>query len=398
MLKQWIITGMLGMGLLVAPLSVAHALGTAGLNNHFPINAGIQEINPLTIIMNESSDSITLKQGINLILSDVQYILWEKDNEDIQITGSAVDNGKILAKPAVTYSTNLKSLHLPIEADWVVGDEITISGLKVRIYDRASGNHIVGIDLNGDNLKDFDSTMAIRIDEDSPRSDLTPPYPPQNVVATVLENPFRVQLTWVTPPDYDFRTFGLQKTFVSTGEKVFLFDSSEKTEYIDTQVKFGDEIRYDVYARDRRNESSVAITVHVVAPSSNPETPPVENPVDPSTVTPEAPVVETSPETEVDLLTRLFTYYRVRYQIKCSKNADDSACLWAKINVLYAQEKLSRSDIATSLSARDLKLMGIRTPFSQKRYQENCIEAQQAAPYCASLKRALDRANYFLTN
>lgn len=75
---------------------------------------------------------------------------------------------------------------------------------------------------------------------------------------------------------------------------------------------------------------------------------------------------------------------------------NDSACLWARIDLVYTQNTLSEEDVDTELTDWDLELMEKRLKYSEARYVDNCEEAEEPASYCSALGKALNRVHYFI--
>jgi len=76
---------------------------------------------------------------------------------------------------------------------------------------------------------------------------------------------------------------------------------------------------------------------------------------------------------------------------------NNSACLWARIDLVYAQEVTGQVKVeGLALSARDLELMALRRQYPEARYQDNCVAAKVPASYCPALGKAVDRISYFL--
>jgi|GEM_PF-4555285 len=388
--------------LLVAPLP-ARALDVYGngSSGQFGQNAGQQPLGDVIFNMDSAQNPVTAAKGIDLLLPSTQWALWDKNVVTATVTGNATGLAKMSSPVALTYSTDLKTLHIPVRSDWAVGDQITISGLQVRIYDRASGPQPLNIDLNGDGMADYTSRVIIRIDSTNPQTDRTPPYPATNFKAAVLQNPWQVVLTWVAPLDYDWIGSDLER---KVGDKPVesLFSGGGDVTFTDMAVHEGDSITYSLYSVDRRGNRSEAVTVSVQPSTGGDSSPPTA-------------VQNDMGAAEHDLLTRLFTSFRVRYLIKClpaghavssatasaGPSAGDSACLWSKIDLVYAQTRLNRSDVPLSLNADDRRFMTLRLPLGQSRYAAQCPatagpSASTPPAYCGSLNEALGRAQYLL--
>ena len=370
--------------LLAFPTSSWAALMVSEYNNTLAINQN-KALAPMNITA-DTDGEITAEHGMNIIIDANNRILWERVDSLIA-SGSAVDNGKISADVIPIYSDNYRVMHIPVLADFEATETVRLFGAGMRAYDREFGSRFFYLDLDGDLVYETTDLTAYKVTSATILTDQTPPYPPKNFIAEPSVDATSVQLSWGTPPDYDFVGFTMDRVRVRDGQiqDIVLFERRTFNELNDTDVQEGDEVTYKIYVHDKRNKAEAGTVSLVVEKTEEPEEP-TEPPAEPET-----PPVE---EEELDLLNRLFEYYKVRQAIKCLR--DDSACLWAKINLIYAQEILGRSEVETSLSERDLYLMGIRIWFTEDRYQRNCVEAEEPAKTCTTLGRSIKRARYFL--
>lgn len=395
------------------PVTGVRALEISGSNDRFAIHQGSQPLSDIVITLNDASLPVTAEHGINLFIQKLQWALWEEQVVTLTATGSAVEHGKMAAQVPVTYSADYKMLHIPVLANWAVGESATLSGLKVRVYFEASGNQPLEADVTGDLVPDLLTTATIFIDSVTSQSDRTPPSPARNVTGKVLQTPWEVELTWSSPADYDFAAFSVSRTRTRAGRVMedWIVDRLVTAGYTDTDVQEGDTVEYKIYSEDRyRNQAEpviVTVTVGEATPSVTPPpvSPPPTTPAPADSATPDsaatAPVTPALATDEIGLLTRLFNYYKTRYQTSCRPGgrlaaANDSVCLWAKIDLLYAQKKLDRPALDFSLSERDLYLLRSRVPFSANRFKTRCADPQNQAPFCKALGRALKRADTFL--
>ncbi len=332
---------------------------------------------------------------VRLILPTEGPILWGRDISEVVFGGSAAEKAIMPFNPS--FSEDGRIITIPIENDFLSGETLTINGLKAKTYDKEI-NQSVGLDLNGDGI--FDRGAHLFFITSTSVRDLISTYDPANFEATYSIEDNSVQLTWNNPPDYDFNQANLTKFITRVGKTSELqrpLGFGQINNFLDTSdLQEGDVIRYVLTAVDHygnlSNELEQVITIgeevieEPVAPEPTPEP---ETPSEP----------EESDDPEINLVSRLFNYYNVRYQIKClaaTANATSSACLWSKIDMVYAQELLFRSDVDVSLSDRDLYLMALRVKWPEARYQTNCIEAVEPANTCPALERSLKRIHYFI--
>lgn len=351
------------------------------------------------VITADTSAEITAKNGINLILPDYQsnQILWD-NVPTLTAYGTAVDNKKIAANISVQYLNTYSVLHIPVLADFAAGENVTLSGMTIRAYHYSFGSRYIGLDINGDYVADFQDVNRLQV-LGTIGGDTTPPYPPTNFTATLSADAKSVSLNWVRPPDFDLAYMILDRKITRGGNtsEVNVFDQMNSDSYVDMNIKAGDVITYELYASDSINfsdkvDQTVTVTAAVTPPVvTPPTTTPVGNP--PIVVLPPA-----TPQTELDELNRLYGYYKVRYAIKCRTgvSANDSACLWAKIDIVYTQDKISKTDVKASLSAKEIGYIQYGLKWAQARYQTSCVDAKTPEKFCDALNNALNRANYFI--
>jgi hypothetical protein len=349
-----------------------------------------QIVAPITITASSASE-ITAKNGINLMLDSSLYILWNAV-DTIEVSGTAVTSGHMSAQVTPEYMKDYKVLHIPVLADFASGESIALNNVQMRSYNRDFSARFIDLDITGDYNADATDINGYKVDVNS-RTDQTPPYPVTDVKYTFNSNKTYLTLTWNNPADYDVIAINIDKTL--TRDKVTnlpetVLNGIFTEEYTDNNIKVGDSIVYKIYAKDRRNDGEIYTLKVDVTPvdeeaSDGESTEPTEEPTD----------------VELTQLGNLYGYYKIRYFINCMRGgiaaqANDSACLWARIDVAYAQDKLSKSDISTSITDYDITLLSGRMKYPEQRYQTNCIDAQTPANYCSALKKAIDRAHYFI--
>lgn len=354
------------------------------------------------IVITATADEITKEHGMTVFLDPDRRILWNRD-ASISAAGSAVEAGHVAGMPEVSYSDDYKAVHIGVLGDLLEGEFFTLTGLAVRTYDREFSNRFLMMDLDGDDLPDVTDLNAYKVNS-SARTDQAIPYPVTNLTYEISPEKDKVTLNWVNPPDYDVSGITIIKEVIRNGKKEVpstILSNLYTTFLNDIDVKEGDEITYRIYARDQRNNGEEVELTILVADQEEEVVP--EEEMTEEEPEPESEPVDTTPvsETERASLTRFFNYYRVRYSIKCLPSGvpvaeGNSACLWAKIDLAYAQNRLNRDEVAVDLSQRNLDIIESRLRFSGDRYQQNCAETNDPAAYCSALGKALERARYFL--
>ncbi len=213
-----------------------------------------------------------------------------------------------------------------------------------------------------------------------------------------------VVFNWVRPPDYDYTKTIINRTRIKNGysmESTVYNDTNES--FIDSDLEDISSASYSFIASDSGFNWSEPVVVTIDFSEESTSTP--EEEVEESSSNPEEEVEEDSEETSADEiadLERLLNYYNVRYSIKCHPSGvavakSNSACLWARIDLLYAQDVTGDIKVHDmSLSDYDINLMTKRRQWPEKRYQDNCVASQNPASYCPALQKALNRMSFFL--
>jgi len=340
-------------------------------------------------ITTTSDNEITQQNGMNFLLEQDDNILWNDNDITVEITNNGAYESHTITPQ---FKNNYKALYIPIENDLATGAMIIISGLQVRTYSYSFSTRYIKIDINGDLISDIQDGNGYKI-SDERKNNILAPYPVTNAKYAIQANG-SILLTWDNPPDYDFDHVTITRYTTSNGVNttpIEIASISEK-QYNDTATITADSVTYSIYARDYVNNISDPVVLKIdlkatqePAEETTPSEEPAQEPVD-----------------ELDQLDGLFNYYKIRYSIQCMPSGitvslNDSACLWARIDLVYAQEKLGRDDISVIISDYDKGLMAKRSVYSQRRYQINCTNAQTPADYCSALGKALNRANYFIT-
>lgn len=358
----------------------------------FNQNRNTEAFNTLTITA-ESVEDIRQEFGLNLIIPAGLQILWEREMGTVIFSGTAAN--KVVTPFSPTFSADGYTINIPLNADFTVGQTLTIDGLKVRTYDKEMSNRSLGLDVDGDEISDR-AIHLFRI-KDISRTDFIPPYDPEDFQAVYNAESNHVELSWKNPPDYDLNQMNLWRNLTRDGNTSEQYvTSSLFEEYTDSNIQLGDSVTYLLWASDNNgNLTGTLETTVSISAEEEPEEPPAEEePVEDA-----EPVESEEVDEELAGLERLYNYYNGRYQIKCLAaiaNPASSACLWAKINLVYAQEKLNRFDADVSLSEHDLYLMALRVRWPESRYQTKCVEAETPDKTCSALGKSLERIHYFI--
>ncbi len=388
----------LGLLLALPSASWAAQIGSAG-ENLFSQNS-IGAFSAVTVTA-QSNGEITAQHGIDLILEPEIRLIW--DDSDLALSGSAVENGRISSSAEPSYSINRKTLHLKVAQDFMPGESLLIEGLEARTYDKALGYRFLLLDLNGDGQPEAADGNQYRV-KDTVRIDDLAPLPPTGLQATPSSDHSAVQLSWANSPDYDLQSVRIVKSYLRNGisfdEQEAFFGAADS--WLDTQAQKGDKISYSLASWDDHQFSPMAgIAVdNFPLPAPAPEKP--LEPLPPSEPEPE-PSEEPAPSEELDELRQRLPYYSLRYRIACFPGGvavpeGSSLCLWAKINLSYAERLLETDSPLASFSLREGAIVASRLAFSRQRHQSSCVESPLPADYCLALAKNLMRAEDLLSS
>ena len=376
--------------ILLAPVTQAATLFSDQYNTFYQNES--KGLWPITVTA-EADGEITAKNGINLLVDAKNLkMMWDAVPE-LTASGTAITQGKVASKPKPEFLNDYAVLNIPVLADFAKGESVTFTGIRMRAYKYAFTRNFIQLDITGDQLADATDVNIITVSEITVL-DRTPPYPPTQFSATLSPDLKSISLSWSRSVDFDVFGMNLDRKRVRAGhvQEINLLSKASMSEYVDTDIQLGDIITYSLSGDDNANLGEVVTrTIEVKAPAPETPVPP------PSTETPPSEV-QPADESETSLLTRLYSYYKIREEIKCREGVDpgDSACLWAKIDVVYTQEFLNRFDVNIALSARDLELMALRIVWPEKRYQAKCVEATVPDASCPALEKSIKRAHYFI--
>lgn len=268
--------------------TLAHAeLGTVYFDQSFEYtftrNDFNKEVGPILIVDTDGS-SITATHGIRIIIPETLYSLWEPAMTQLQLTGTAVTQGKIASVVTPVYSDDLKEVYIPVLATFTQGMDVSITGLSMRVYRTANDKRYLTLDMNGDHVGDVSNFRSIAISSTEIRTDLVAPYPLKNV--TVSRVATGVRLSWSDSPDYDFDRVLITKKLtrgVLASQTTFEAYPRDKT-FFDADIKAGDSIVYELISRDNSLNESEAVRVTYSEPMvavETPNTPIAEAPVAP---------------------------------------------------------------------------------------------------------------------
>ena len=379
--------------LLISFLLLVPSTFAAFVRMDLPLNMDKNEVRalPTITISAEAEGEINADHGINIIIPDSIKILW--DNQDpVDFSGPAADAGKVGTSSEAEYWNGYKVFHIPVLENFAVDEELYINNLRVRAYKYPGGPIYLGYDFNGDMAADDIDMNVIMVNSVTSVTDRTQPYPVTNFDYVYNSAVGTITLTWNAPPDYDFTSVQLERVYNGLGNEI-IADRYVSDQYVDTNFTEGDDIKYVIYTLDDYGydiDNGVELVVSWEEEEQEEQEEEQQKEEE-----------EQEEETELEQLDRLYNYYQIRYSIKCMPSGvpvpeNDSACLWARIDLVYAQELLDRSLVETSVTEHDRELMSKRVKYPEQRYQENCVEADEPASNCSALGKALERIHYFI--
>jgi hypothetical protein len=345
--------------------------------NLFHQNDGIENISPVQIT-DHSGGLITSESGLTIILPTQRAMLWEKENTALTATGPAVSNGRIAASVSVTYSADLLSVSIPILQTFEAGESFTLSGLKLRVYNREINTQPIDLDYTGDGEMDVRQPSGFKVKSITPaQKDSMAPYAVENLKATKDITNKTVLLEWLISPEPDALRFDITRHLIGvdaseTLDKSWSLDMEGSIQSLDTTPTLNSTYKYTVSIYDGRNTSEPStITIDfsepppttTAAPTTTTQAPttttaaPTTTTQAPTTTAAPLPGAETVPDVEKGQW--YYTYANLLVQneiLEANKNAEPGKtttrgefALWlAKAAGLYTPKapKASLSDLS----------------------------------------------------
>ncbi len=401
MIKKLILSMVLAM--IPALISPAFAVTLVGVDEDtFDQSSNDQAFSQLTITA-EKDDEITVENGIVIIIPDGSAIQWDTEkNDKIMVTGVGAD--KLFTPVVPEFSDDMYRLTIKVKENFKKGDELIINGLVPRTYREEVSERFLQLDINGDGLSDAGNYNRFLV-RSNDNSDFIPPHPVKEVKVNYNQDKKQVEFSWKNPTDYDYIKTIVSKK-IDTADSEIYSNTGERA--YDKGYIEGQKVRYEFFTNDKEGNISEKVIVQYPPEEPQSDTKDVEKVVksEPKEVVkkqnPKPKIVDIEKkieDKEKAELNRLLNYFKIRYQIKCLRtgmNPLDSNCLWSKINLVYAQQKLNKKVLKASITTNELRVISKRMRFSESRYKKYCIEANQPAKYCNVLKQSLDRAEFLV--
>lgn len=236
----------------------------------FKVNESSQQLRDITITEDPSTSYITAGTIELTIPSSLEIIFdSERTGDYLVLSGTAVDNGKIAAHPAITYENSDKTIIFPVDADFALGEEVVISGIQVEGFHRSPGSaDYLIMTLNGDTTE-YQNTKSINI-ETSGYTDSYEPDLPTNI--QIGDHANGVQLTWNDPTDLDLTAIQILrgKNGAPISGTPYAEIGPGLEEYIDNNVSEGETVKYIFRTTDGENLSELSEEFEFVAGSGVP--------------------------------------------------------------------------------------------------------------------------------
>ena len=356
------------------------------------------------LVTAENDNEITSEFGLNFLLNEDDHLLWNDNEVTVEITNNGVTQSEVIVP---RYLNNYKVLYIPIKDNLLSGDTIKLIGMQVRTYNWTTSSRYIQIDIDGDLVSDIQDGNGYKVSSDE-KNNIDPPYSIIDLQYTINDDN-SILFTWGNPPDYDYERVTIEKYSTNNSVDSYPIEIKSTTDnsFLDISSYSGDSVTYLFYARDYVSNASEPIVVSFdvvdgILSVNTAYEDPIPDPEPTPNPDPEPANEPSDEESEVDELSRLYNYYKIRYAIKCMPGGvlaseGSSVCLWAKIDLMYAQDITGESSVDISFSDREIDLMSKRVRFSQARYDSNCINiADDPAAYCPALGKALNRVHYFV--
>jgi len=270
-----------GLILSMSLVTTTYALPTISSENNQTFNKNQISTQLRNITITDDSVTPLIKKGLLKITIPESIAFIYDDERTLQylsIYGSAVETGKVMAKPQITFEKKDKTLVIPVEKDFTAGEFIVIAQAYAEgFHSQPSNSTNFQLQINS-NSTQYSDDKYIYI-QSGTKSDTYKPEVPTNIV--VKDDTNGVKLTWTDPTDLDLKTIqilrGLNGATIDASTAILVPAGSQ--EYLDTKVVKGDTVKYILNATDGLNNSDNSIEISFVVGSTPVLPPPVVPPV-----------------------------------------------------------------------------------------------------------------------
>lgn len=196
------------LSLLISNIAYALPIVSSGENQNFAQNVGTTQLREISITDDAQTSYITAG-NLKITIPDSIAMIFDskRTQEELLIYGTAVDSGKVKAKPQITFEDKDKTLVIPIDKDFSKGEKMVIK----QVY--AEGFHsqpITSAKLTvtlSDGTK-YSDLYDLYIQTDN-NDDVNAPDMPTNIKLERQET--GVMISWIDPTDLDLQKYKFSK-------------------------------------------------------------------------------------------------------------------------------------------------------------------------------------------
>ena len=264
-------------------------------------NSTSTPLQEITIIDDTSTPMITAANGIRITIPSTAAMLFDEDRiiNEVYAYGIAVDNGKISAKPIITFEDKDRTVFIPVLKDFTAGESVIIRNLAVKGFNSTTNesNYLSLVyDKTKESVKDT-KHFSILI---SSNSDKNIPTKPKNIQIIQISDT-SVKLTWTDPTDLDLQFVDILRGLNEAPISGTPYQQIQpgKQEFIDDGLKEGDTVKYILRAEDGPNLGDITDTYTYTMVKYVPPTE-VETGTETSTETDTETSTETGTETSTE--------------------------------------------------------------------------------------------------
>ncbi|MCK9186783.1 S-layer homology domain-containing protein [Candidatus Gracilibacteria bacterium] len=294
------------VSLLISNIAYAFPIVSSGEDQNFAQNIETTQLREISIT-DDAQTSYIMAGNLKITIPDSIEIIFdsERTKEELLIYGTAVDNGKVKATPAITFEDKDKTLVIPIDKNFAKGEKMVIKQIYAEGFHSQpvqSAKFIVTLPDGSKYYDLYDLYIQTGNIEDNSAPDM-----PTNIKLTRQET--GVMISWTDPTDLDFQRIqifkGVNDEAVS-GTAIEVLKGVQQ--YLDKDITIGDKVKYGLKATDGKNYGSLTVEVSLTVEKYSPlVTPEPTTPVDTSADTPAEPtspdttqIPETTPDTIIE--------------------------------------------------------------------------------------------------
>ena len=242
--------------LALAPITFAQSTASFETKQEFDENQFSENLRDLTLF--QDSEAPLFQAGeIRVRIPDSLEVIFDEEltQDNFVLLGSAVDNGRVEARPEITFEDRDKTLFFNLDQDLADAEELIIRNMYIEGFHEHTRESARLELLLGEERVSMFVTGFIDIEINTDRTDRTAPKVVTNVQFEETEQGLKV--TWEDPTDLDLlevqflRGTDSQPLTGTIYEKV----GAGRQEFIDTEVLPGETVTYIISAYDGVNLS-----------------------------------------------------------------------------------------------------------------------------------------------